>query len=94
MSAIHFSLILDTGSDLNWVQCAPCYACFLDTSCQDPQCRLVSSPDPPQHCKAENQTCPYFYWYGDSATQLVISSLETLTGKAEFKRVEMFGCGH
>ncbi|KAG0498257.1 hypothetical protein HPP92_002948 [Vanilla planifolia] len=24
----HFSLILDTGSDLNWVQCVPCHACF------------------------------------------------------------------
>ncbi|KAH0983746.1 hypothetical protein GBA52_010923 [Prunus armeniaca] len=114
----HFSLILDTGSDLNWVQCAPCYACFeqdgphydpkdstsfRDISCQDPRCRLVSSPDPPQPCKAENQTCPYFYWYGDSSNTTGDFSLETFTvnltshtGKADFKRVEnvMFGCGH
>ncbi|KAL6286969.1 hypothetical protein ACE6H2_011359 [Prunus campanulata] len=114
----HFSLILDTGSDLNWVQCSPCYACFeqdgphydpkdstsfRDISCQDQRCRLVSSPDPPQPCKAENQTCPYFYWYGDSSNTTGDFSLETFTvnltshtGKADFKRVEkvMFGCGH
>ncbi|KAM1016377.1 hypothetical protein PS2_045543 [Malus domestica] len=113
----HFSLILDTGSDLNWVQCAPCHDCFeqhgphydpkdstsfLDISCKDPRCRLVSSPDPPQPCKSENQTCPYFYWYGDSSNTTGDFALETFTinltssNKAEFKRVEnvMFGCGH
>ncbi|KAL9315959.1 hypothetical protein ACSQ67_016960 [Phaseolus vulgaris] len=76
----HFSLILDTGSDLNWIQCVPCIACFEQSgpyydpkdsssfrniSCGDPRCQLVSSPDPPRPCK-------------------------------ELKRVEnvMFGCGH
>ncbi|WOK99622.1 hypothetical protein Cni_G08334 [Canna indica] len=24
----HFSLILDTGSDPNWIQCLPCHDCF------------------------------------------------------------------
>ncbi|PQQ02877.1 protein ASPARTIC PROTEASE IN GUARD CELL 1 [Prunus yedoensis var. nudiflora] len=76
---------------------------FRDISCQDQRCRLVSSPDPPQPCKAENQTCPYFYWYGDSSNTTGEFSLETFTvnltshtGKADFKRVEnvMFGCGH
>ncbi|GLT61025.1 hypothetical protein SLA2020_337610 [Shorea laevis] len=92
----HFSLILDTGSDLNWIQCVPCYDCFeqngphydpkdsssfRNISCHDPRCQLVSSPDPPRPCKAENQTCPYFY---------------CPSGKSEIKRVEnvMFGCGH
>ncbi|KAJ1441441.1 Xylanase inhibitor, C-terminal [Sesbania bispinosa] len=114
----HFSLILDTGSDLNWIQCVPCYACFeqngpyydpkdsssfKNISCHDPQCKLVSSPDPPQPCKAENQSCPYFYWYGDSSNTTGDFALETFTvnlttptGKPEFKLVEnvMFGCGH
>ncbi|KAJ9147127.1 hypothetical protein P3X46_029322 [Hevea brasiliensis] len=114
----HFSLILDTGSDLNWIQCVPCLDCFVQNgpyydpkesssfrniSCQDPRCHLVSSPDPPQPCKAENQTCPYFYWYGDSSNTTGDFALETFTvnltspaGKSEFKRVEnvMFGCGH
>ncbi|XP_002520371.2 aspartyl protease family protein 2 [Ricinus communis] len=114
----HFSLILDTGSDLNWIQCVPCYDCFVQNGpyydpkesssfknigCHDPRCHLVSSPDPPQPCKAENQTCPYFYWYGDSSNTTGDFALETFTvnltspaGKSEFKRVEnvMFGCGH
>ncbi|XVF81686.1 hypothetical protein PTKIN_Ptkin15bG0175300 [Pterospermum kingtungense] len=114
----HFSLILDTGSDLNWIQCVPCYDCFeqtgpyydpkesssyRDISCQDPRCQLVSSPDPPQPCKAENQTCPYYYWYGDSSNTTGDFALEKFTvnltspsGKSEFREVEnvMFGCGH
>ncbi|RZR72985.1 hypothetical protein BHM03_00018938 [Ensete ventricosum] len=62
----HFSLILDTGSDLNWIQCLPCHDCFeqhgplydpaasssfRNVSCSDPRCGLVSSPDPPQPCR-------------------------------------------
>ncbi|XVE78519.1 hypothetical protein DITRI_Ditri13aG0151600 [Diplodiscus trichospermus] len=114
----HFSLILDTGSDLNWIQCVPCYDCFeqagpyydpkesssfRNISCQDPRCHLVSSPDPPQPCKAESQTCPYYYWYGDSSNTTGDFALEKFTvnltspsGKSEFRQVEdvMFGCGH
>eukprot|EP00256_Glycine_max_P066421 XP_025981016.1 ribosomal protein L18aB-like protein isoform X1 [Glycine max] len=114
----HFSLILDTGSDLNWIQCVPCIACFEQSgpyydpkdsssfrniSCHDPRCQLVSSPDPPNPCKAENQSCPYFYWYGDGSNTTGDFALETFTvnlttpnGKSELKHVEnvMFGCGH
>ncbi|XP_021597875.1 aspartyl protease family protein 2 isoform X2 [Manihot esculenta] len=114
----HFPLILDTGSDLNWIQCVPCHDCFeqngpyydpkestsfKNISCKDPRCHLVSSPDPPQPCKAVNQTCPYFYWYGDSSNTTGDFAVETFTvnltsaaGNSAFKRVEnvMFGCGH
>ncbi|KAI3465550.1 hypothetical protein Pfo_022213 [Paulownia fortunei] len=114
----HFSLILDTGSDLNWIQCDPCYDCFEQTgpyydpkesssfrniSCHDPRCHLVSSPDPSRSCKAEDQSCPYYYWYGDSSNTTGDFALETFTvnlttasGKSQFKKVEnvMFGCGH
>ncbi|TKY57205.1 Aspartic proteinase nepenthesin-2 [Spatholobus suberectus] len=114
----HFSLILDTGSDLNWIQCVPCIACFEQSgpyydpkdsssfrniTCHDPRCQLVSSPDPPKPCKGENQSCPYFYWYGDGSNTTGDFALETFTvnlttpsGKSELKHVEnvMFGCGH
>ncbi|XP_015075190.1 aspartyl protease family protein 2-like [Solanum pennellii] len=114
----HFSLILDTGSDLNWIQCVPCYDCFeqngpyydpkdsssfTNITCHDPMCHLVSSPDPPQPCKTENQTCPYYYWYGDSSNTTGDFALETFSvnlttpsGNSEIKKVEnvMFGCGH
>ncbi|KAJ6833784.1 uncharacterized protein M6B38_338805 [Iris pallida] len=57
----HFSLILDTGSDLNWLQCAPCRDCFpqrgplydpnlsstyRNLTCRDHSCALVSPPPP------------------------------------------------
>ncbi|XP_074273122.1 aspartyl protease family protein 2-like isoform X2 [Silene latifolia] len=114
----HYLLILDTGSDLNWIQCVPCYDCFeqdgphydpkfstsfQNISCKDPRCDLVSAPDPPRPCKGVNQSCPYFYWYGDSSNTTGDFALETFTvnltssdGKSEFKKVEnvMFGCGH
>ncbi|PHT42792.1 hypothetical protein CQW23_16817 [Capsicum baccatum] len=115
----HFSLILDTGSDLNWIQCVPCYDCFeqngphydpkdsssfKNISCHDPRCQFVTSPDPPQPCKSENQhqTCPYYYWYGDSSNTTGDFALETFTvnlttpSGSEFRKVEdvMFGCGH
>ncbi|KAG7037495.1 60S ribosomal protein L18a-3, partial [Cucurbita argyrosperma subsp. argyrosperma] len=60
--------------------------------------------DPPQPCKSETQSCPYFYWYGDSSNTTGDFALETFTvnltssttRKSEFRRVEnvMFGCGH
>ncbi|XP_009625562.1 aspartyl protease family protein 2-like [Nicotiana tomentosiformis] len=113
----HFSLILDTGSDLNWIQCVPCFDCFeqngphynpkdstsfRNISCHDPRCKFVTSPDPPQLCKSENQTCPYYYWYGDSSNTTGDFALETFTvnlttmSGSEFREVEnvMFGCGH
>ncbi|KAM7274578.1 hypothetical protein ACFE04_016444 [Oxalis oulophora] len=114
----HFSLILDTGSDLNWIQCVPCHDCFKQTgpyydpnlsnsfrniTCNDPRCNLVTSPDPPRPCKAENQSCPYYYWYGDSSNTTGDFALETFTvnltmnnGKSESRHLEnmMFGCGH
>ncbi|CAN1229064.1 Aspartyl protease family protein 2 [Linum perenne] len=91
----HFSLILDTGSDQN----GPIYDpresnSYRNISCHDPRCQLVSSPDPPLTCKGENQSCPYYYWYGDSSNTTGDFALETFT--AEFTRVDnvMIGCGH
>ena len=114
----HVWLILDTASDLNWIQCVPCYDCFeqngphydpkdsgsyRNISCHDPRCQLVSSPDPLWPCKVENQTCPYFYDYGDGSNTTGDFALEKFTvnltlpnGKRKFKKVVdvMFGCGH
>lgn len=54
-----FRMIMDTGSDLNWLQCAPCLDCFeqsgpifdpaasisyRNVTCGDERCRLVSPP--------------------------------------------------
>ncbi|KAG6503051.1 aspartyl protease family protein 2-like [Zingiber officinale] len=89
-----FSLILDTGSDLNWIQCLPCHDCFeqhgpvydpassssyRNVSCSDHRCGLVSSPDPPRPCRGQDQACPYFYWYGDRSNTTGDLALETFT---------------
>nr|KYP38769.1 Aspartic proteinase nepenthesin-2 [Cajanus cajan] len=90
----HVWLILDTGSDLTWIQCDPCYDCFeqngplynpkdsnsyRNITCYDHQCQLVPSPDPIQPCKDENQTCPYFYGYADGSNTTGDFALETFT---------------
>ncbi|CAN8280014.1 unnamed protein product [Cochlearia groenlandica] len=114
----HFSLILDTGSDLNWIQCLPCHDCFKQNgafydpkdstsykniTCNDPRCNLVSSPDTTKPCESNNQSCPYYYWYGDSSNTTGDFAAETFTvnlttngGESELYKVEnlMFGCGH
>lgn len=69
----HFALILDTGSDLNWLQCLPCYACFdqsgpiydpsssssyRNLSCTDPRCGLVSRPETLSPCRAGEDDHP------------------------------------
>ncbi|KAL2333113.1 hypothetical protein Fmac_014326 [Flemingia macrophylla] len=90
----HVWLILDTGSDLTWIQCDPCFDCFeqnepvyvpkdsssyRNITCYDHQCQLVSSPDPIHPCKDENQTCPYFYGYADGSNTTGDFALETFT---------------
>ncbi|XP_078445802.1 aspartic proteinase nepenthesin-1-like [Wolffia australiana] len=88
--ARHFSVILDTGSDLNWLQCAPCDDCFeqhgplydpaLSSSyqpvrCDDPLCALVSSSAP----RSGNGSCAYAYSYGDRSNTSGDLALETFT---------------
>ncbi|KAK4724787.1 hypothetical protein R3W88_027566 [Solanum pinnatisectum] len=102
----HFSLILDTGSDLNWLQCVPCYDFFLNKIAPimilTTRASICYIPDPLQPCKCENQTFPYYRWYGDSsnttddfALETFIVNLTTPSG-SEFRKVEdmMFSCGH
>ncbi|XP_008778737.1 aspartyl protease family protein 2-like [Phoenix dactylifera] len=87
----HYSLILDTGSDLNWIQCLPCRDCFeqhgpvydpaasstyRNVSCADHRCGLVSHPWP---CRSGDQACPYYYWYGDRSNTTGDLALETFT---------------
>ncbi|GLJ08643.1 hypothetical protein SUGI_0092830 [Cryptomeria japonica] len=89
----HFSLILDTGSDLNWVQCLPCQDCYpqegplynASTSstyrpvpCNTPQCNLVTDVTG-NTCNSTASTCPYFYWYGDRSNTTGELAFETFT---------------
>ncbi|KAL3517304.1 hypothetical protein ACH5RR_024206 [Cinchona calisaya] len=97
-------MVLDTGSDVVWIQCSPCRKCysqsdpvfdpsrsssFAGVSCDSPICRRLDSPG----CN-NNQKCLYQVSYGDGSFTFGEFSTETLT----FRRVRVdnvgFGCGH
>ncbi|XP_002986201.2 aspartyl protease family protein 2 [Selaginella moellendorffii] len=91
----HFLLIIDTGSDLTWLQCKPCKACFdqsgpvFDPSqstsfkiipCNAAACDLVVHDECRDNSsKTSPKTCKYFYWYGDSSRTSGDLALESLS---------------
>ncbi|KAL8494908.1 hypothetical protein ACS0TY_019173 [Phlomoides rotata] len=97
-------MILDTGSDVVWVQCSPCRKCytqsdpvfdpkksttFLGVSCASPLCRRLDSSG----CN-NRKKCLYQVSYGDGSFTLGEFSTETLTfRKTRVKNVAL-GCGH
>ncbi|XP_040376762.1 protein ASPARTIC PROTEASE IN GUARD CELL 1 [Oryza brachyantha] len=90
-----FQMIMDTGSDLNWLQCAPCLDCFEqrgpvfdpaasvsyhNVTCGDPRCGLVAPPAAPRACRRPMaDPCPYYYWYGDQSNTTGDLALESFT---------------
>ncbi|XP_061372855.1 aspartyl protease family protein 2 [Gastrolobium bilobum] len=97
-------MILDTGSDIVWLQCAPCRKCYSQTDpvfdpaksrtfagipCGAPLCRRLDS-----HGCNKKKLCQYQVSYGDGSFTFGDFSTETLTfRKTRVKRVA-FGCGH
>ncbi|KAH0918059.1 hypothetical protein HID58_025719, partial [Brassica napus] len=96
-------MVLDTGSDVNWLQCAPCADCYHQTepifepsssssystlSCDTPQCKALEVSE----CR--NATCLYEVSYGDGSYTVGDLATETLTiGSASVDNVAV-GCGH
>ncbi|CAI9096259.1 OLC1v1032358C1 [Oldenlandia corymbosa var. corymbosa] len=97
-------MVLDTGSDVNWVQCAPCGDCyqqadpifqpassstFSPLNCQAQQCRFLDLSE----CR--NDTCLYEVSYGDGSYTVGDFVTETITmgGSASVDNVAI-GCGH
>ncbi|XP_004288546.1 PREDICTED: aspartic proteinase nepenthesin-1 [Fragaria vesca subsp. vesca] len=97
-----FSAIVDTGSDLIWTQCEPCKQCykqptpifnpkksssFSKVSCTSDLCDALPSS------KCSNQSCEYYYTYGDSSSTEGILATETFSfGDVSIPKVS-FGCG-
>ncbi|RZC84270.1 hypothetical protein C5167_047054 [Papaver somniferum] len=69
--------IVDTGSDLTWIQCKPCEDCFdqssplfdpeqsstfRDVACGSNSCNQLLGNG---RCDANNINCEYTYYYGD-----------------------------
>ncbi|XP_051132786.1 aspartyl protease family protein 2-like [Andrographis paniculata] len=97
-------MVLDTGSDVVWVQCSPCRKCytqsdpvfnpkasksFLGVSCASPLCRRLDSPG----CN-NRQKCLYQVSYGDGSFTFGEFSTETLTFRGTRVSNIAFGCGH
>ncbi|KAL3615720.1 Aspartyl protease protein 2 [Castilleja foliolosa] len=97
-------MVLDTGSDVVWIQCSPCRKCytqtdpvfdprkstsFLGVTCESPLCRRLDSPG----CN-NRKKCLYQVSYGDGSFTFGEFSTETLT----FRRTKVpniaLGCGH
>ncbi|PKA45742.1 Protein aspartic protease in guard cell 1 [Apostasia shenzhenica] len=99
-------MVLDTGSDVVWLQCAPCRRCYTQSDpifdprrsssfavvpCGAPLCRRLDVAG----CDTRRQSCLYQVSYGDGSITTGEFSTETLTfrGGARVARVAL-GCGH
>ncbi|KAL3501674.1 hypothetical protein ACH5RR_036123 [Cinchona calisaya] len=97
-------MVLDTGSDVNWLQCAPCGDCyqqadpifqpassssFSPLTCEAQQCRSLDVSE----CR--NGTCLYEVSYGDGSYTVGDFVTETVTfgGSASVNNIAI-GCGH
>lgn len=98
--------IVDTGSDLMWVQCLPCVQCYKqvkpiynpassssykELSCQSEQCHLLDTVS----CSSQ-QLCNYTYGYADSSLTKGVLATERITfgNSNNFFDNVVFGCGH
>ncbi|CAM6063313.1 unnamed protein product [Sphagnum tenellum] len=103
-----FSVIVDTGSDLTWVQCSPCSDCYpqnqslfspsMSTSysklpCNSALCTGLPFP------MCNNNSCVYWYAYGDGSLTTGDFVYDTITlditnGQQQQVPDFAFGCGH
>ncbi|XP_074306131.1 aspartic proteinase CDR1-like [Silene latifolia] len=87
--------IVDTGSDLIWIQCQPCLECYKQEipifdprksstykvqSCESDACQALDKSQ--SSCTTKN-TCVYTYRYGDSSHTSGAVASETITFKSE-----------
>ncbi|KAK6918140.1 Xylanase inhibitor, C-terminal [Dillenia turbinata] len=97
-------MVLDTGSDVVWLQCAPCRKCYTQTdpvfdprksqsfraiSCDSPLCRHLDSPG----CN-NKKMCLYQVSYGDGSFTVGEFSTETMTFRRNRVPNVALGCGH
>ncbi|KAE9600285.1 hypothetical protein Lal_00045763 [Lupinus albus] len=99
-----FYMVLDTGSDVNWLQCKPCDDCYQQSDpIYDPTQSTSFYPLPcdSQQCQAldtsacRNNKCLYQVSYGDGSFTVGEFITETMTfgNSGSVNRVAI-GCGH
>lgn len=97
-------MVLDTGSDVVWIQCSPCRKCYTQSdpvfdprkstsfsgvACGSPLCRRLDSPG----CNSRKK-CLYQVSYGDGSFTVGEFSVETLTFRRQRVKNVALGCGH
>ncbi|XP_023000890.1 protein ASPARTIC PROTEASE IN GUARD CELL 1-like [Cucurbita maxima] len=99
-----FYMVLDTGSDINWLQCQPCTDCYQQTdpifdprtsssfaslACESPQCQALETSG----CRAAK--CLYQVAYGDGSFTVGEFVTESLSfGNSGTINNVALGCGH
>ncbi|EOA31881.1 hypothetical protein CARUB_v10015108mg [Capsella rubella] len=97
-------LVLDTGSDVNWIQCQPCSDCYQQSdpvfsptssstykslTCAAPQCSLLET----SACRSNK--CLYQVSYGDGSFTVGEFATDTVTfGQSGTLKDVALGCGH
>lgn len=98
-------MVADTGSDIIWLQCAPCVHCYEQTdpvfnptlsssfrkiACTSPMCRVLQL----HGCEARNNLCMYQVAYGDGSFTEGEFSMEALSFRGATMANVAMGCGH
>ncbi|KAJ0049057.1 hypothetical protein Pint_16427 [Pistacia integerrima] len=102
--AEQFYMVIDTGSDVNWIQCEPCVDCYDQSdpifdpsssssyesvSCESRQC------DQLEVSACSRDRCLYEVTYGDGSFTVGTLMTETLSfGKSGYVEKVAMGCGH
>ncbi|XP_073002053.1 aspartyl protease family protein At5g10770 isoform X2 [Typha latifolia] len=103
------SMIVDTGSDLTWVQCKPCTACYsqqdpiFDPSisssyktiaCNSSVCdSLQLSTGVSDFCDIDQPSCDYALSYGDGSYTRGVLAQDSINLAGNIIESFLFGCG-
>ncbi|KAJ0965779.1 hypothetical protein J5N97_026917 [Dioscorea zingiberensis] len=103
------TVIVDTGSDLTWVQCKPCTSCYnqqdpvFDPSaspsyrsipCNSSSCdSLTLATGNSGICSIDQQSCSYSLSYGDGSYSHGVLSSESINLGSMLVNNFIFGCG-
>lgn len=101
-----YYMVLDTGSDINWIQCQPCVDCYQQSdpifnptdsnsysklSCSSTQCSALQVSS----CSRTGDSCLYQVSYGDGSYTVGSFATETVSfGSSGSVPHVAIGCGH
>lgn len=104
--AKQYYMVLDTGSDINWIQCQPCIDCYQQSdpifnptdsksytklSCRSPLCSALQISS----CSRTGDSCLYQVSYGDGSYTVGNLGTETVSfGSSGSVPQVAIGCGH